>query len=132
MASSGIAITPDEVSAATAEYKLQQDILAQFFASACVLASPEARAADAGKPLGNIAIKVNAKRLHAAFNNWLGHNTSRGPLAPQDFKRQMSEHGYETVMNNSTRTLWYVGVGLQQEDPAPLQQADQTPTEGSD
>ena len=123
-------ITPDEVSAATAEYKLQQDILAQFFASACVLASPETRAADAGKPPGKIAIKVNAKRLHAAFNNWLGHNTSRGPLAPQDFKRQMSEHGYETVMNNSTRTLWYVGVGLQQEDPAPLQQAGQTSTEG--
>ena len=40
----------------------------------------------------------------------------------------MSEHGYETVMNNSTRTLWYVGVGLQQEDPA---QADPTPAKGS-
>ena len=34
-------------------------------------------------------------------------------MAPQDFKRQMSEHGYETVMNHSTRTHWYAGVGLQ-------------------
>ena len=110
-------VTPDEVDAATAEYKSQQDILAQFFASECVLATPEARAADAGKPVGKIAIKVNAKVLHAAFNTWLNANTSRGPLAPQDFKRQMSEHGYETVMNKTTRTLWYTGVGLQR--PAP-------------
>ena len=106
--------TPDEVDAATAEYKSQQDILAQFFASECVLASPETRAADAGKPPGRIAIKVNAKALHAAFNNWLSSNTNRGPMAPQDFKRQMSEHGFETVMNHSTRTLWYVGVVLRE------------------
>ena len=73
-------LTPDEVITATAEYKSQQDILAQFFASACVLASPETRAADAGKPLGKIAIKANAKVLHTAFNNWLSSNTSRGPM----------------------------------------------------
>ena len=42
-------VTPDEVDAATAEYKSQQDILAQFFASECVLATPETRAGYAGK-----------------------------------------------------------------------------------
>ena len=127
-------VTPDEVDAATAEYKSQQDILAQFFASECVLATPEARATDAGKPVGNIAIKVNAKVLHAAFNTWLNANTSRGPLAPQDFKRQMSEHGYETVMNKTTRTLWYTGVGLQGPPPAVSREAghhdEQPQTEG--
>ena len=103
-------VTPDEVTTATAEYKAQQDILAQFFASECVLASPETRAADAGKPLGKIAIKANTKALHAAFNNWLNSNTGRGPMAPQDFARQMAEHGYETRKNSTTRTLWYIGV----------------------
>jgi len=106
-------ITPEEVTTATAEYKAQQDIITQFFASECVLAGTEARAADAEKPLGKIAIKANAKALHAAFNNWLSSNTGRGPMAPQDFARQMTEHGYETRKNSTTRALWYVGVGLQ-------------------
>ena len=108
-------LTPDEVVTATAEYRSQQDILAQFFASECVLADQEAKVADAGKPLGYIAIKVNAKVLHTAFNNWLNANTSRGPMAPQDFARQMVEHGYETRKNTTTRALWYVGVALQSE-----------------
>ena len=114
-------VTPDEVTTATAEYKAQQDIIAQFFASECVLASPETRAADAGKPLGKIAIKANSKALHAAFNNWLNSNTGRGPMAPQDFARQMAEHGYETRKNSTTRNLWYIGVAplveTRQDDP---------------
>jgi len=111
-------LTPDEVITATAEYKMQQDILAQFFDSACVLASPEARAADAGKPLGKIAIKTKAKVLHTAFNNWLSSNTGRGPCSPQDFAKMMVEHGYESKRHPTTRVFWYVGVGLQN-DPNP-------------
>jgi putative DNA primase/helicase len=84
---------PAEVTAATADYRLEMDVLGAWLGECCIV-GPTCRA--------------KSSDLYASYKTWCERNGER-PLNQRSFGMAMTEKGYERFSNNG---VWYRGVGL--------------------
>lgn len=84
---------PDEVQAATAEYRREMDVLQDFLDACCVIA-PNAR--------------VGATALYATYRKW-AEGTGHHPMSQTRFGRKLAERGME---KRKTPAIEYLGLGL--------------------
>lgn len=87
---------PQEVQAATQEYREEMDPLADFLAECCIVAPDKfAKAAD----------------LYKAFTEWAEANGDKNPLNQRNFGLALTERGLTKERGN--RGVWYrYGIGL--------------------
>jgi putative DNA primase/helicase len=86
---------PDEVIAATEEFKAEQDELETFLTECCHKGGPE--------------LRVRASALHACYLEWCKRAGEKHPLTMRGFGTAIMAKGYEKKQNNG---VWYVGVML--------------------
>lgn len=84
---------PDEVKAATAAYRNEQDVLAAFITDECITLQQ---------------CKVKAGDFYAAFREWCDRTGEHDP-GQRRFGIAMTERGFERMTNNGT---WYCGIAL--------------------
>jgi P4 family phage/plasmid primase-like protien len=84
---------PDEVRVATAEYRAEQDMLAQFLDQCCFV-NPEAR--------------CRVSDLFGAFQHWSGDKV----MTAQSFRAKVAAKGFEAKPGHSNVRYWH-GLGLQ-------------------
>jgi putative DNA primase/helicase len=88
---------PNEVKVATAGYRAEQDVLAQFIAERCIVGTEyRAKAADL---YANYKAWCNAEGLKAATKTWI--------------TQQLAERGHQ--IDNGRR--WYDGIGIAEQTP---------------
>lgn len=88
---------PDEVAAATENYRQEQDVLAAFLADCCII-NPLAKAA--------------AKELYQTYLAWCEENGER-PMSQRDLGMQLSERGFDNQKSTGGRIFWF-GIGLRE------------------
>ncbi len=93
--------TPQEVRAATDDYRTSMDVLGEFLTECCVIAD---------------YARIKAGDLYAAYKKWCEDNGEQ-PLVQRNFGLQLTERGFEHRKSNSTN--WRIGIGLSQQDPVP-------------
>lgn len=86
---------PAEVTAATAAYRDEQDILGSFITDCCIV---------------NPLAKVAAKNLYKAYVNWCEENGEH-PLAQRNFGMRLTERGFTSQRGTAGRHFWQ-GIGL--------------------
>ncbi len=93
--------TPEEVRAATEEYKASMDVLGQFIAECC------AELADA---------RCKASDLYEAYKKWC---TNGGvlPVNSLEFGHKLTDRGFQP--HKSNRIHWRLGIGLPSKEPVP-------------
>lgn len=96
--------TAEEVEAATAQYRQDEDVLGQFIADRCVQ-HPD--------------VKVHTTALYNEYLAWANENGINPPLSGIAFGKALRERGYESktgerVDGKSAR--WYTGIGLRHDD----------------
>jgi putative DNA primase/helicase len=84
---------PDEVKAATEEYKIAQDVLGAFLSECCVCRRE---------------YRVKAQHLYGAYLEWT-KRSGEEPANQRKFGESMTERGYKRLTNNGT---WYLGLSL--------------------
>lgn len=89
---------PEEVRAATAEYRREMDLMQDFFDQCCVV---DAQA------------RVGASQLYDTYKQW-AEDTGHRPMSQTKFGRKLTERGFEK--RNTGRGIEYSGVGLRAED----------------
>lgn len=87
---------PPRVKQATAEYRRDEDILADFIDECCVTGED---------------MSANAKDLYEAFRKWFEENVGKRVWSQIAFGRAMSKK----FERRKSGTYWYYGVGLLQE-----------------
>jgi putative DNA primase/helicase len=87
--SSGLG-TPEEVSAATSDYQIEQDQITNFLMEYCVTGA---------------GFKVRAGVLFGAYQKW----SSDKYITQCEFGREMQTRGFQKVKSNG---VWYRGIGL--------------------
>ena len=85
---------PDEVIAATADYRAEQDTLGAFIEDECTLSDNA---------------KATAKALYAAYRQWCKLH-GEGPMTRTAFGLQLGERGLTASRGRSAR--WWKGIGL--------------------
>jgi putative DNA primase/helicase len=85
---------PAAVLAATQNYRVEMDVLADFFEARCVL-TPDAR--------------VQATALYASYEQWCSAAGERAE-SQREFGRTMSEREFQRLKIHGRK--WYVGIGL--------------------
>ena len=88
---------PDEVEAATASYKQDEDIIGVFLSEECHVSSE---------------LRTRASSLYARYKKW-AEASGEHPSVQRKFGRAMTERGFARHENNG---IWYLGIGLRQED----------------
>jgi putative DNA primase/helicase len=83
---------PEEVMAATTEYRNDQDVLGAFL-SECCLVGPDYRAM--------------ARMLYAKYKEWCEENGEKNPATQKQFGTALTERGFERYQSNGT---WYRGL----------------------
>ncbi|MDG3008533.1 phage/plasmid primase, P4 family [Paludisphaera mucosa] len=91
---------PESVSAATAEYRAEQDVIGSFLAEATVQS-------------GNCRTRCNA--LYAAYREW-AEKAGEHPVTLKLFGQTMKERGFGQHRSNGK---WYLGVGLKEPESDP-------------
>jgi len=94
---------PQDVTAATAAYRTEQDVLGSFIADACV------EHADA---------RVTAKDLHLAYQQWCDETGER-PLTQKAVGQRLAERGFESARMGKARTRTWLGIGLRGDSDMP-------------
>ncbi|MCE9556758.1 MAG: DUF5906 domain-containing protein [Planctomycetes bacterium] len=86
---------PEEVVEATAGYRSEMDVLAEFMGDCCTTGA---------------AFKVRAGDLYGAYVKWC-EGRGEHPQSGRAFGTAMTERGYERHKNNG---IWYLDIGLTQ------------------
>ncbi|WP_338819594.1 hypothetical protein MTCOM_10940 [Moorella thermoacetica] len=86
---------PQEVIAATAAYRDEQDILGSFITDCCVV---------------NPLAKVTAKNLYKAYVDWCEEN-GEYPQSQRNFGMRLTERGFTSQRGTAGRHFWQ-GIGL--------------------
>ena len=87
---------PEEVRAATQEYKREQDTMQPFIDDRCEINKMES---------------VKASDLYAAYRAWAETNGEKA-MTSTAFGRELSERGYEKRRQGQDRALTYTGIGI--------------------
>lgn len=87
---------PSAVSAATATYRSEMDVLGAFFEDRCLIAN---------------GVRASAGELYKAYTDWCEKNGERGVMAQRGFGLRLVERGFSAVKGTGGRREW-VGVGL--------------------
>jgi putative DNA primase/helicase len=90
--------TPEEVLAATNNYRADQDVLGRFLADCCVTSNDD-------------SYRVRAGQLYAAYKGWFEQNEEGSPLSSRRFGEAMTERGFGRQTSNGT---WYLRVRLRE------------------
>jgi putative DNA primase/helicase len=96
---------PEEVKAATKQYRSEQDLLAAFFAEHCLLGAD---------------YRCRAGEFYARFRVWCeASGEAKGSVIPSQRKvgESLTERGFERYTSNGT---WYRGLALRTEETEPL------------
>jgi putative DNA primase/helicase len=93
---------PPEVQRATADYRLEMDVLANFLEDCCLL-----------KP----AAQVTAQALYQAYAGWCQAN-AEPPLAKRTFGRRLKDRGFHP-QKGTAGTRYWLGIGLLHEPDQP-------------
>jgi putative DNA primase/helicase len=90
--------TPETVTAATEEYRDDEDTLAGFVEEHCAVAS---------------YAKVKAGILYAKYHSW-AEASGLGPLSIVRFGKAIEQRGHKKARSNG---IWYHGIGLRANEP---------------
>jgi len=93
-------ITPEEIKEATAQYKDQMDVLAEFIEDCCI----ENRLAQA-----------TTKKLYSAYKNWCEENKEKD-MNKRTFGRRLEERGYKALRIGQNRDRGWGGIDLKSEE----------------
>ena len=88
--------TPDDIAAATSEYRSAQDVLGVFLADKCIVAD---------------GCQAKASDLYATYSAYM-RSSNEHVINQRAFGQAMTERGFERFKNNG---YWYRGVGLRDE-----------------
>ncbi len=104
---------PPEVRKATAAYREEQDLVANFLAERTEKEPPS------GAVLAE-EYRVGAAQLYDAFTAWCQANGERHPLSVKDFKKRLENKGLEQRAGQRPNrgSLFWQGIRLVQEDPS--------------
>lgn len=91
---------PPEVTAFTASYRANEDIIGQFIADCCITYD---------NPEEVKRHQVQATELYDLFSWWFRRNISRKPYSPQKFGTEMKKKGFEKVKNSN---IFYLGLSI--------------------
>jgi putative DNA primase/helicase len=91
---------PEEIKEATAQYKDQMDIIAEFIEECCI----ESHLAQA-----------TSKKLYSAYNDWCEENKEK-PMNSRAFGRRLEERGYESLRIGQKRDRGWGGIDLVNEE----------------
>lgn len=109
---------PDEVKAATEQYRNEEDLLSDFFAERCVLEH---------------GCTAESSKLYAAYQAWAKDLGLKATLSQKALGRRLKlkglEQGRMTRGPNSGRSIW-VGIGLRDTTYSTEGSADQSFSEG--
>jgi putative DNA primase/helicase len=87
---------PDEVKAATENYRDEMDIIGQFISERCLIGP---------------CYHATAKSLYSAFSEWSGAQGEKRPMIQQNFGMRLTERGLEKRRGTGGFYSWY-GIGL--------------------
>jgi len=105
---------PDEVQAATEEYRDEMDILGDFLKDCCIV-NPKA--------------EVTTKALYKIYEQWCEQNGER-PLAKNPFSSRLAERGLERARIGKVQDRGFSGIGLKNtHHPNPMVLDTQTHTD---
>lgn len=85
---------PDEVIKATAEYRMNQDVLAEFIEDCCIR---------------EVKARTSKKDLKEAYLRWC-EDTGNQPLSDKTFKQKIITYGVKDSKSNNER--WWAGIML--------------------
>ena len=88
--------TPEEVKAATAEYKTEMDTLGEFIAERCEVDLEE---------------EVTKADLYSAYTEW-AEKSGEHPLTKKEFGMRLNERGFEDNRSGKDRTRMWKGLKL--------------------
>ena len=83
--------TPPAVLEATAEYRQESDLLAQFVAERCLTGE---------------GLQVRSTVLYAAYQGWCRENGLDHPLSQKALSRQLDERGFDRTENRAGQAIW--------------------------
>ncbi len=87
---------PEEIKEATAQYKDQMDIMAEFIEDCCI----ESRLAQA-----------TTKKLYKSYNEWCEENKEK-PIKSRAFGRRLEERGYKALRIGAKQDRGWGGIDL--------------------
>ncbi|MCX5888262.1 MAG: phage/plasmid primase, P4 family [Deltaproteobacteria bacterium] len=90
---------PDEVTAATGEYRQEMDVLEDFLTECCIVAP---------------GVSARAKELYQAYGKWAENSGEKKPFTQRDFGMGLKERGFQKGRGTGGKTVWY-GIGLRAE-----------------
>jgi putative DNA primase/helicase len=88
---------PDEVTAATAEYRAREDVLARFLSDRCITGP---------------GMRSKASQLMTAYVEWCGQTGER-PVKQKEFGERMTERGFQRLKSVGVKV--YDGIGIRDE-----------------
>jgi putative DNA primase/helicase len=97
--------SPEEVRAATSEYREEEDLLAPFFAECCVLGP---------------RLVATAAELYQAYRAWCDRSQERRPLSQKRLGAALRERGLTRDRNNTGNYIWW-GIGLRETHREPTE-----------
>jgi putative DNA primase/helicase len=93
---------PDEVLAATADYRKEEDVIGRFIEEECTV-------------IDNDSVKVQPKDLFDAYKDWaVRTNETRERLTQRQFGDAMKKRGY--VQDRTGQNRYWTGIGLAAKD----------------
>lgn len=110
---------PAAVTAATADYRAEMDLLGEFISDCCVLAP---------------GINAKAGDLYDAYKKWAEEMGEDRPLSQRRFGGQLGDRGLEKYRSNGH---WWSGIGLRAREDGPIgpdarhESAGQRPLDGT-
>ncbi|MBA7547703.1 hypothetical protein ES705_40139 [subsurface metagenome] len=91
---------PEEIKEATAQYKDQMDIMAEFIEDCCI---------------ENHLAQATTKKLYKAYNEWCEENKEK-PIKNRAFGRRLEERGYKSLRIGKNRDRGWGGINLKGEE----------------
>ena len=95
---------PEEVKAATQEYRNEMDVLSQFISDCCV---------------EKASLKTLFKDLYQAYTGWCDSNGEQS-LTKRIFGTKLREKGYKPVRIGQGGSRGWIGIGILHQNPIPL------------
>ena len=86
---------PDEVKAATEEYRVEMDVVTNFFADECIATNSDA--------------KVGTKQLLERFEHWCDEKSEK--YDAKQLKKVLHDRGFKSERSTGGRYVWH-GIGL--------------------
>lgn len=87
---------PQAVVAATDEYRVEMDLVAQFLADTCTT---------------NAMMQVRSTDLYNAYKEWCQANGLTHPLSQKALAPRLEERGFDRT-EDRTKRIWWTGLGL--------------------